>query len=133
MAVFVRPATWSYDLELFRRATDDEDRLEAMLAAIALADQGLWVVESNQRPVAFAWTEVRRETVRLPLLHVEPGEEPSELLPPLMSRIEDEYCQRHRRLELAAESIQGVDEETLRAVGLRYDGQRWTKRLGATA
>ncbi len=86
MAVFVRPATWSYDLELFRRATVDEDRLEAMLAAIALADQGLWVVESNQRPVAFAWTEVRRESVRLPLLHVEPGEEPSELLPPLLTK-----------------------------------------------
>lgn len=44
MAVFVRPATWSYDQELFRSATadeDKEDKLEAMLGAIALADD-LW-------------------------------------------------------------------------------------------
>ena len=36
MALFVRPTNWVYDQPLFRSATDDEDGLEAMLAAIAL-------------------------------------------------------------------------------------------------
>ena len=57
MAIFVRPATWSYDIELFRAATADDDQLEALLAAIATPSQALWVVESDERPVAFAWTE----------------------------------------------------------------------------
>ncbi len=65
MAMFARPANWTYDQPLFRRATADEERLEAMLAAIALQNEGLWVVESNQTPVAFAWTRREHKAVRM--------------------------------------------------------------------
>ncbi len=132
MPAFARPAAWSYDLDLFRCATDDEDRLEAMLAAVALDDQGLWVVESNQRPAAFAWTTLERQTVRLLQLYVESGATDRELLPPLMQRIEDEYGGQCGRLVVGAESIQGVGQEALRAAGLDPDGPQWTKSFGAT-
>lgn len=129
MAVFVRPATWSYDQELFRSATADEDELEAMLGAIALADEDLRVVESNERPVAFAHTAIRRDTLRVLRLFLASGQPALELLRPLLARIEEEHAGRLTRLEIPAESIQGADTEVLRAVGLRRDGQTWTKQL----
>jgi hypothetical protein len=90
MAIFVRPATWSYDIELFRAATADEDQLEALLAATATADQALWVAESNERPAAFVWTKRETGCVRLLRVYASPGEDPRPLLTPLLQRIRDE-------------------------------------------
>ena len=118
MAVFVRPATWSYDIELFRSAAADEDELEAMLAAIATADQALWVVESDERPVAFAWAKSEPDRVRLLRLHVKPGEEALPLLEPLVERIREEAGQ-NVRLETDAGAVDGVDDAVLTALGLR--------------
>lgn len=56
MAVCVRSAGWSCDLALLRAAAGNENRPEALMAATALEDQGLWVAESDGRPVAFART-----------------------------------------------------------------------------
>lgn len=127
MAVFVRPATWSYDLPLFRAAASDEDELEAMLAAIALPRQGLWVVESRQQPVAFAWIEIHDDTLRLRRLHVATDQPASQLLPPLFERIEEEYADAAPRLEIADASIVGADAAALQAVGIRRRGEVWVK------
>ncbi len=129
MALFVRPAVWTYDQELFRWATDDEERLESMLAAIALEDQGLWVVESNQRPVAFAWTQIERDTVRLVKLYVAAGAVPAEALRLLIARIEQEYIGEVSRLEVAPSSLSGAGPDTLREVGLTCEGEVWSKQL----
>lgn len=134
MAIFVRPAVWSYDEALFRSATADEDRLEAMLAAIALPDEGLWVVESNQRPVAFAWSRTDRDTVRLIELYAEAGEVAAdevalELLQPLLAHVEREHGGKFSRLEVPAESVHGVDPESLRDAGLALVAEVWAKGL----
>ena len=129
MALFVRPAVWTYDQELFRRATDDEERLESMLATIAIEDQGLWVVESNERPVAFAWTQIDRDTVRAVEIHVNAGEVPTEPLRLLITRIEQEYSGKASRLEVAEGSLSGVGPDTLRDVGLDREGEVWSRRL----
>jgi hypothetical protein len=118
MAIFVRPATWSYDIDLFRAAAADEDELEAMLAAIATADQALWVVESDERPVAFAWTATEPGRVRLLRLHVKEGEDALPLLEPLLERIREE-AEQDVRLEAPAIALGGIDNAVLTALGLR--------------
>ena len=118
MAIFVRPATWSYDIELFRAATADEDELEAMLAAIATPGQALWVVESDERPVAFAWTESEAGRVRLLRLYVKPGETALPLLEPLLERIREE-AGADVRLEADAGAATGLDAAVLAVLGLR--------------
>jgi len=92
MAVFVRRTNWTYDQPLFRSATNDEERLEAMLAAVALEDEDLWVVESNEQPVAFAWVIIEQDTLRLRQLYVAPGQQEPELLQPLFGQIERHYA-----------------------------------------
>ena len=127
MAVFVRPATWSYDQELFRSATADEDRLEALLAAIAVENEGLWVVESNEQPVAFAHVCTNRGTARMACLFVAPGRSPLELVRPLLERIEEPIEGRIPRLEIPAEAVRGVDDRTLQAVGLHRRRSVWIR------
>ena len=129
MALFVRPAVWTYDQELFRSTTDDEERLESMLAAVALEDQGLWVVESNERPVAFAWTQIERDTVRLVEFYVAAGAVPAESLRLLIARIEQEYIGEVSQLEVAPNSLSGAGPDTLREVGLTCEGEVWSKQL----
>ena len=124
MAVFVRPAVWNYDLGLFRAATDDEDRLEAMLAAVALKDQGLWVAESAERPVAFAWTEVAGPIVRLLDLYIGPGEAAGELLDLLLDRIEEEFVDRCSRLEASDDAIRGIASPSSPVVDVSPCGAR---------
>ncbi len=131
MAVFVRPATWSYDLELFRSATNDEGRLEAMLAAIALEDEGLWVVESNERPTAFVHAAIEGRVVRMVCLFVGHGVSAADAFPLLLGRLKQEYAARADRLEADVEAIDGVDSAALRAAGLRRNGATWTGPLGA--
>jgi len=127
LAIFVRPATWSYDLELFRSASPDEDRLEALLAAIAIENEGLWVVESNERPVAFAHVRTRRGTAHVECLFVAPGPAPLELLEPLLQRIEEPIDGRTPRLEIPAEAARGVDDRTLQTAGLSRQGTVWIR------
>jgi len=129
VAQFVRPAVWDYDQELFRRATDDEERLESMMAAIALEDQALWVVESNERPVAFAWTRMEADAVRLVELYVKPDEPPTEPLRLLIARIEQEHAGKVSRIEVAEKSLSGAGPDTLRDVGLACEGAVWALRL----
>jgi len=129
VALFVRPAVWTYDQELFRSATDDEERLESMLAAIAMEDQGLWVVESNERPVAFAWTQIEHDTVRLVELYVKAGEVSGELLRLLITRIEQEHAGKVSRLEVAGKFLSGVAPDTLRDIGLTCEGTVWARTL----
>ncbi len=117
MAIFVRPAAWSYDIGLFRSAAADEDELEAMLAATATADQTLLVVESDQRPAAFAWTARQPGRVRLLRLYVEPGRDPLPLLTPLLERIREE-AGANARLETKAGAVDGIDDAVLTALGL---------------
>ena len=94
MAVFVRRTNWTYDQPLFRSATNDEERLEAMLAAIALENEDLWVIESNEQPVAFAWVVIGQEALRLRQLYVAPGQQAPELLQPLFAQIDTHYAPR---------------------------------------
>lgn len=129
MAVFVRPAVWNYDLGLFRAATGDEDRLEAMLAAIALKNQGLWVAESNQRPVAFAWTEIAGPNVRLLDLYIPPGEAAGELLDLLLKRLDEEFAGVCLRLEVSDDTIRGVGSGELLPAGFRREGNLWTRMI----
>ena len=131
MAQFARPAVWTYDQPLLRRATDDEDQLEAMLAAIALGDEGLWVVESDQRPVAFAWTRVDGKIVRIVRLYAAAEAEWTELLAALLGRIETEYAPERKRLVLAVEAADLAATESLLAHGFRCNGRSWSKRLAA--
>lgn len=118
MAIFVRPAAWSYDIGLFRPAAADEDELEAMLAAIATPAEALWVVERDERPAAFAWTVSKPGRVRLLRLHVAPGETVLPLLTPLLERIREE-AGPDARLEMDAGAARGVDDASLAAFGLR--------------
>ncbi len=118
MAIFVRPATWSYDIGLFRAAAADEDELEAMLAAIATPGQALWVAECDQRPAAFAWTAVESALVRLFRLYVAAGETPLPLLTPLLQRIREEVG-ADARLEIGPRATRGIDGASLRAAGLQ--------------
>lgn len=131
MAQFARPAAWTYDQPLFRSATDDLDQLEAMLAAIALSDEGLWVVESDQRPVAFAWTRVDGDIVRLVRLYAAAEAEWTELLGTLLGRIETEYAPERKRLVLAVEAADRAATESLLAHGFRCNGRSWSKPLAA--
>jgi hypothetical protein len=131
MLAFVRPANWAYDLRLFRSATDDEVELEAMLAAIALDGQGLWVIEVGQQPVAFAWTAVEHGRVRLRRLHVQPGYACTEVLRLLLERIRREHVRRPALLEASAGAVTGAGAQLLQSVGLRPQGAVWTKELAA--
>lgn len=112
MAIFVRPATWSYDIGLFRAAAADEDELEAMLAAVATPGQALWVVECDQRPAAFAWTASEPGRVRLLRLHVAPGETAVPLLTPLVERMREE-AGAGTQWDIAAVAIGGFDASLL--------------------
>jgi len=132
LAVFVRPATWSYDLELFRSASADEDRLEALLAAIAIENEGLWVVESDEQPVAFAHVCINRGTAQMACLFVSPGHPPLELLRPLLERIEEQIDGRTSRLEIPAEAVRGVDDRTLQIIGLRRRGSVWIRKTAGS-
>ena len=129
VAVFARPATWSYDLSLLRQAAADEDELEAMMAAIALESQQLWVAESGEQPAAFAWTTVEGDVLRLLCLYVQSGRPALELLPPLLARIEEEHAGALTRLEIPAEVIHGVDGDILQAVGMHYEGETFSKLI----
>lgn len=131
MPQFARPAAWTYDQPLLRSAAADEDQLEAMLAAIALDDEGLWVVESDQRPVAFAWTRVDGNLVRLVRLYAAAETEGTELLRALLGRIETEYAPDCKRLVLAVEAADQRATESLLAHGFRCNGKSWSKRLAA--
>ncbi|KKL62471.1 hypothetical protein LCGC14_2184850, partial [marine sediment metagenome] len=96
--------------------------------------QGLWVVESNQRPVAFAWSRTDRDTVRLIELYAEAGEVAAdevalELLQPLLAHVEREHGGKFSRLEVPAESVHGVDPESLRDAGLALVAEVWAKGL----
>ncbi len=132
MAVFVRPATWSYDQDLFRSAFADEDRLEALLAAIAIENEDLWVVESNEQPVAFAHVCIDRGTAQMACLFVSPSHPPLELLRPLLERIEEPIGGRIPRLEIPAEAVLGVDDRTLQTVGLRCRRSVWIREIAGS-
>jgi hypothetical protein len=129
MAHFARPATWTYDQPLFRTATDDSDQLEAMLAAIALADEELWVVESDQKPVAFAWTRIDGDLVRFVRLYALPETEWTELLGTLLARIETQYAPHRKRLVLAVQAAHPRAAESLLAHGFRCNGGSWIRPL----
>ncbi len=75
MAIFVRPAVWSYDLALFRQAIADDRQLEALMGAVALEEETLLVAECNEVPSAFAWTRTVEGIRRTEQLYVTPGPE----------------------------------------------------------
>lgn len=127
MAVFVRPATWSYDLELFRSAVADEDRLEAIAAAIAIENEALWVVESDEQPVAFAHVRTGGGIARVASLFVAPGRSALPLVRPLLERIEAPTGGEPLRLEIPTEAVRGVDDRTLQTAGLSRRGTVWIR------
>jgi len=133
MAVLVRPAVWSYDLELFRAAVRDQDQLEAMLAAVALEDEDIWVAESGQRPAGFVWGRRRPEGLRVLLLFIPPDEDAVVILRGLVERLVEEAgapgpdsAAAAGRIDIPAAAIQGADGEALRAAGLVCQGELWT-------
>lgn len=72
MALFARPAVWSYDLPLFRQGMADEWELEGLLAATVLEQEAVWVVESDEQPAAFAWGRWEAEELRLVRFYLAP-------------------------------------------------------------
>jgi hypothetical protein len=129
VAVFARPAVWSYDLPLFRQAINDEEQLEALLAAIALEDEAVWVAEANQRPVAFAWGRREGASLRLLRFYVSPDAGSPEVAPRLMERIEREGSGQTVELVVAEEIWEGVAATTLPQLGFIRQGTVWTKPL----
>jgi hypothetical protein len=127
MAAFVRPAAWNYDLPLFRTATDDPDELESLLAAIALEREGLWVVESDEQPVAFAHTERLGTTLAVLWLFVTPGHGPGELIRLLLGRISKEAAGKAARITIAAERLHPTDAVDMEALGFRREGPLWSQ------
>lgn len=120
MPCFARPATWSYDLPLFREATEDEDRLESLLAAIATPGQGLWVVEENERPVAFAWTVVVPDRLEFQMLYLGQTPAPEVVLRELFRRVAEEpEAERPWRLEV--DNVAGASPKALTSCGWQRD------------
>lgn len=133
MAVLVRPAVWSYDLELLRAAARDEDQLEAMLAAVALEDEDIWVAERAEQPAGFAWARRRPEGLFVLMLFVAADEDARAILGPLVERLMEEAgvgggvtWGAPGRLEIPAAAIRGADEQALRSAGLVRQGESWT-------
>jgi len=134
LAVFVRPATWNYDQELFRSALTDEDRMEALLAAIAIEGEDLWVVESDERPVAFAHVYTGRGIARVECLFVAPSRSPLDLVRPLLERIEEPTGHgKAPRLEIPTEAVRGADDQVLQAAGLCRRGTAWIRPAAGSA
>jgi hypothetical protein len=128
MAVFARPAVWSYDLPLFRQATADEDELEALLAAIARPDEAIWVIESDELPVAFAWGHREGSRLRLLRLYRVPQASSPEIIATLMARI-DQDASPAMELVVAEPCIAHELSATLQELGFdRRDGL-WTRPL----
>ncbi len=127
MAVFARPATWNYDIELFRAAVADEDQLEALMGAIARDDQQLLVAESDEQPAAFAWLQAEKDTVTLLRLHVADDREAQPLVRCLLDRVESDHAPAMRRLEATVDAISGIEDDTLRQLGFDRQDSLWQK------
>lgn len=90
MAIFARPAVWSYDLPLFRQAIAHELELEGLLAATVEKEEAVWVVEADEQPVAFAWGTRQAEGWRLRHFHVTPHPAAREIRDALWARIAED-------------------------------------------
>ncbi len=133
MAVLVRPAVWSYDLELLRAAARDEDQLEAMLAAVALEDEDIWVAERAERPAGFAWGRRQSAGLHVLLLFIPAAEDAVAVLRALVERLIEELsgvglrgAQGSGGIEIPRAAIRGADEQALRSAGLVRAGESWT-------
>lgn len=126
MAIFARPAVWSYDLPLFREAIADEEQLEALLAAIALKDEAVWVIESNEVPVAFAWGRREGQAVRLMRFYLSPHRASPQIAGALVARIQE---QSKELLQLIAPegSDRELAEPAFALAGFHRSGIVWTK------
>ena len=113
MALFIRPTAWSYDIELFRKATGDEDLMEELLAAVALPNQGIWVVESDQKPVGFVWFEIRNDMLHIRQLYIDTTPQPSVIHMILLDQIQQEAADRNVTISQSSIDMQirnvGVD------------------------
>ena len=127
MPVFARPATWAYDLELFRAAVVDEDELEALMAAIARDDQQLLVAESDERPTAFAWLSIDGEALEVHRFHVDNGADSEPLARCLLERIAADHGGTMRPLVLSSKGMSGIEADALRRLGFVRDDSCWYK------
>ena len=122
MLIFSRRATWSQDVDLFRAGAADADQLEALMAAIAIQSQSLWVGEYDQQPVAFIWVVLDDLQLHLARLFVLPEYAQCGVLASLLARLYEHFGDRAEKILAKADDIEGVDDDALRAAGFEKTG-----------